>query len=71
MCSASLKPVIEYLEDNCMTFENYGQMVSELKYFKENLNELYAKRVRIFDFARSNLLWEKYDKNIISAYQMC
>jgi len=70
MCSDSLTPVISYLADNCITFENYDQMVSELRYFKDNLNELYARRVRIFNFARSNLLWENYEKNIISAYRL-
>lgn len=71
MCTISLKPVSKYLLDNCLTFEDYNQLALQLSYFKENLDELYRKRLRIFEFARSNLLWENYEKYILRAYQMC
>ena len=69
MLTSSLKQVIEYLEDNCLTFDNYDQMVSQLNYFKDNLSELYSQRLKIFEFARSRLLWENYEKNILRAYE--
>jgi hypothetical protein len=46
-------------------------MASKLIYFKENLDELYKKRLQIFGYARDNLIWEKNEKNIIEAYKKC
>ncbi len=71
MLTSSLKQVIDYLEDNCLTFDNYDQMLSHLNYFKDNSSELYSQRLKIFEFARSRLLWENYEKNILRAYQLC
>jgi hypothetical protein len=45
-------------------------MVSHLDYFKDNLEELYRKRLKSFEFARANLLWENYEKNILYAYKI-
>jgi hypothetical protein len=69
-CTLSLKPVTKYLPDNCLTFEDYDQMVLQLTYFKDNLDELYRRRLKIFKFARSNLLWENYEKYILRAYEL-
>jgi hypothetical protein len=71
MCMSSLRPVLESLKGNCITFEDYNDLVSKLEYFKENLDDLYNKRLRIFEFARNNLIWENYDKNIFHAYHLC
>ena len=70
MCTTSLKVVIETLKEHCTTFEDYNDMASKLLYFKENLDELYAKRIKIYDYARDSLIWEKNDKNIIRAYSL-
>ena len=71
ICTASLEPVIETLKEHCTTFEDHADMVSKLAYFRDNLDELYNKRLRIFDYARRNLIWETYEKNINRAYQLC
>jgi glycosyltransferase involved in cell wall biosynthesis len=71
MCTSSFKTVPETLKQNCITFEDYNDMASHLEYFKENLEELYNNRLKIFEFARSNLIWENYEKNIFRAYQLC
>lgn len=71
ICTASLEPVIETLNEHCTTFEDRADMVSKLAYFRDNLDELYNKRLRIFDYARRNLIWETYEKNINRAYQLC
>jgi hypothetical protein len=70
MCTSSLKPVTKYLQDNCLTFEDYDQMALQLSYFKDNMDELYQRRLRIFEFARSNLLWDNYEKYILRAYEL-
>ncbi|HEY6885765.1 MAG TPA: hypothetical protein VI278_17165, partial [Nitrososphaeraceae archaeon] len=70
MACDCLKPVSETLKENCITFENYNDLILQLEYFKENLDELYNKRLKIFEFARNSLIWENYEKNIFRAYQL-
>jgi glycosyltransferase involved in cell wall biosynthesis len=69
MCTSSLQPVKEILKEHCLTFEDYDDMVSNIMYFKENLDELYDKRLNIFRYARDNLIWEKNENNILNAYK--
>jgi hypothetical protein len=45
-------------------------MALQLSYFKDNMDELYQRRLRIFEFARSNLLWDNYEKYILRAYEL-
>jgi hypothetical protein len=71
MCTASLKTIKETLKDNCMMFEDYDELASQLEYFRDHMEELYAKRIKTFEFARNNLIWENYEKNIFQAYQLC
>jgi glycosyltransferase involved in cell wall biosynthesis len=71
MCSSSIKPVAQTLMHNCIMFDDYSDMASKLEYFRDNLEELYNKRLKTFEFAHNNLTWEKYEKNIFNAYQLC
>jgi len=71
MCTSSLKTIQETLKDNCVTFEDYNDLASQLEYFKENIDEVYNKRLKTFEFAHNNLIWENYEKNIFHAYQLC
>jgi len=70
-CTSSFSVIKEILKEHCVTFEDYADMASKLIYFKENLDELYKKRLQIFGYARDNLIWEKNEKNIIEAYKKC
>jgi len=70
-CTSSFRVIKEILKGYCITFEDYTDMASKLTYFKENLDELYKKRLQIFGYARDNLIWEKNEKNIIEAYKKC
>ena len=69
MLTSDLTSVIDTLKDNCLTFEDYDDLASKLEYFKTNIDELYEKRLKIFNYARKNLVWEKHDKKIIDAYK--
>ena len=69
VCTSSFSDVVETLDNNCTPFEDYNDLVSKLSYFRDNKDELYKKRLKIFDFAKDNLIWEKYEKNIIEAYK--
>jgi hypothetical protein len=46
-------------------------MKEELLYFKDNMDELYEKRLNLFEYARNNLIWEHNEKKILDAYRMC
>lgn len=71
MLTSDLTPLIETLRDNCSTFEDYDDMIVKIRYFMDNMDELYSNRVKIFNYARTNLVWENYEENIISAYSLC
>ena len=70
MCSSSIQPVVRTLQDHCSVFDSYEEMVSQLLYFKDRLDLLYKKRQDSFRFAKTDLIWERYEKNILQAYQL-
>jgi glycosyltransferase involved in cell wall biosynthesis len=70
MLTSDLTSVINTLGDNCLTFEDYDDLASKLEYFKTNMDYLYEKRLKIFNYARTNLVWEKHDKKILDAYKL-
>lgn len=70
MLTSDLTSVISTLGDNCLTFEDYDDLASKLEYFKTNMDDLYEKRLKIFNFARTKLVWEKHDKKILDAYKL-
>jgi len=69
MLTSDLKSVIHTLGENCLTFDDYEDLASKLQYYKRNTDELYEKRFKIFNYARTNLVWEKHDKKILDAYK--
>jgi len=71
MCTSSLETISTTLKDHCITFEDYEDLVTKIEYFKNNIEEMYNKRIKIYKFARENLLWERYHKNILDAYRIC
>lgn len=71
LCTSSYATIMEDLKEGCAPLYDYQEMVSKLVYFRDNLEELYNKRQNIFQFARQNLIWENYEKNIFDAYRLC
>ena len=71
MCTSSFEAVANALEENCITFDDYSSLVSQLNAMKSDMDGLYNKRLKIFEFARSKLVWENNEKNILAAYQAC
>jgi glycosyltransferase involved in cell wall biosynthesis len=69
-CTSDLKTIYSNLDGNCMLFEDYNDLVQKLKYFHDNIEELYKLRVKSFNFAKDNLIWEKYDYNIVKIYNL-
>jgi glycosyltransferase involved in cell wall biosynthesis len=70
-CTSSLDVIKQILKEHCITFDDYEDMAKTLMYFRENLDELYNRRLKIFDHARENLIWEKNEKLITEAYKRC
>jgi glycosyltransferase involved in cell wall biosynthesis len=71
LSTSGFEPINTILREHCITFEDYEDMASKLQYFKENLDELYKRRLRVFEFARENLIWERNESSIIEAYRKC
>jgi glycosyltransferase involved in cell wall biosynthesis len=71
MATSSFNSVIETLNGNCDVIENYYDLVEKLRSYRYSAEELYEKRCKSFHFARANLIWEKYEDNILRAYQLC
>jgi glycosyltransferase involved in cell wall biosynthesis len=69
MLTSDLRSVVSTLEDNCLTFEDYDDLASKLEYFRSNTDELYERRLKIFNYARKNLFWEKHEQKIMDAYK--
>jgi len=70
MLTSDLRSVASTLEDNCLPFEDYDDLASKLEYFKSNTDELYERRLKIFNYARKNLFWEKHEQKIMDAYKL-
>ncbi len=71
LSTSGFEPINAILREHCIAFEDYEDMASKLKYFKENMDELYKRRLRVFEFARENLIWEKNEISITEAYRRC
>jgi len=70
MLTSDLKSVIGTLGDNSLPFNDYDDLSSKLEHFKSNSDELYEKRLKSFNFARTNLVWENHEKKILEAYKL-
>jgi hypothetical protein len=70
MMTDDFADVISLLGGNCATFKSYEEMAEKLAYFKDHTDELDGLRQKSLDFARKNLLWEKYEHNITEAYKL-
>jgi glycosyltransferase involved in cell wall biosynthesis len=68
MCTSDLSTISSLLGENCILFNDYDELVQKLKYFSHNIDELNKLRIKSFNFAKDNLIWEKYDKTIIQLY---
>lgn len=71
ICNSIFDEVLKSLRDNCMTFCSYEDLVDTLVGLGDNMEDTYKRRVKTFEFARNNLLWEKNEMKIIHAYRCC
>jgi glycosyltransferase involved in cell wall biosynthesis len=65
----SLQPIFDALQNNVVGFDEYPEMVKKVQDLFSNSEEVFLKRIKTYEFARSNLLWENYENNIFDAYK--
>ena len=70
LCTSSLVPIKNILRDYCFTFEQYEDMISQLRDCRDNMEKIYEMRIGVYQFAKENLLWENYEQNIFEAYRI-
>jgi hypothetical protein len=44
-------------------------MREKVKNLLSNSEEVFSRRIKTYEFARNNLLWENYENNIFEAYK--
>lgn len=71
LCTSSIYPVLDSLQDCCIKFDDYVDLVKQLDYLQERPNDLYNLRRKTYELARKKLVWERYENEIISAYKAC
>ncbi|HEY7081897.1 MAG TPA: hypothetical protein VH500_19560 [Nitrososphaeraceae archaeon] len=71
MNTSDLISITANLREHCIQFENYEDLTRKLCDLSNDLEELYSKRLNLYRFARNNLLWEKFEKNIFESYKAC
>ncbi|MGH9977620.1 MAG: glycosyltransferase [Nitrososphaeraceae archaeon] len=70
-CTSSILPVIESLQNCCVKFEDYPDLVNKLDHLQHHPEELHNLRKRTRELAREKLTWEKHEAQIITAYKAC
>jgi len=50
------------------TFDDYGDLLELLKYYKNNIEEIVRMKPKIRNYALKNLTWEKNESKILQAY---
>ena len=70
LVTSDMKPVISMLGDFCKTFNNYDELASLLKYYKDDMDSALEEGLRTMKFAKEKLVWEKFEENIIKSYKI-
>ena len=70
LVTSDMKPVISMLGNFCKTFNNYDELVSLLKYYKDDMDSALEEGLRTMKFAKEKLIWEKFEENIIKSYKI-
>lgn len=70
-CTSSILPVIESLQDCCIKFDDYADLMNKLDQLQQHPEELHNLRTRTRELARVSLTWEKHENKIIGAYKAC
>lgn len=69
--TSDLASVAENLKEHCILFDDFHELIDKLENLSNNMDDLYSKRVKSYQYARSHLLWENFEKNIFESYKVC
>ena len=70
LVTSDMKPVISMLGNFCKTFNNYDELVSLLKYYKDDMDGALEEGLRTMRFAKEKLIWERFEGRIFKAYKI-
>lgn len=70
VASEDLTYVKSLLGGYCLPFDSTEQFVEVMRELKTTLPSLALERKRIVEFARTELVWENYEQNILEAYSL-
>lgn len=66
-----LKSIGETLQEHSLQFDNYTDLETKISELFDDMDDLHIRRLKIYRFARNNLLWEHYERNIFESYKIC
>ena len=69
LLASDYENVIKILGKFCIPFYNYEELVQILLYYKNALDEVIDLGIKVMLYARSELILERYEKRLISAYK--
>ena len=69
MVTSTLEQVRRTLSDLCLTFEDYNSMASLLADVASRPEESVERRKNTQEFAKHNLIWDKFDSRVNEAYR--
>ncbi|HEY6536737.1 MAG TPA: hypothetical protein VIY08_13205 [Candidatus Nitrosocosmicus sp.] len=65
----SIKPIFDELKDNVIGFNDYDELIENLKYFKTMPEELLNRRTKTSDYAKKYIIWERHEQSIYESYK--
>ena len=66
--TSSLSSAVQILENNCYVIKEPSELLPLLKDLKKKKEQIEQDSNRIVNFARDELIWDKYEGNIFKAY---
>jgi len=70
LITSDIEPVKRMLGRFCKTFNDYEELLSLLRYYRDNLDEAIEEGLRTMKFAREKLIWERFEDRIFKAYKI-
>jgi hypothetical protein len=65
---STLTPVLRMCNGFAKAFSDYEELTQVLGDLSANLNEVNESRLKIYEFSKNALVWERYEKQILDAY---
>jgi glycosyltransferase involved in cell wall biosynthesis len=70
LITSSLTSAIKFLEGHCYKFDTVEDFKEKIVNLSVDKDKLEASSEEIIEFARENLIWDKYEENLLKAYSL-